>query len=100
MDYVKKYTDLDYEFFEEPNRVVVRTKWEDEPGVFVKKDTQIRYRGGIKSPILTEVFKETELTVLEKGERYHILRSGIEKKIFIVIPVKTAVKYIPNCFIT
>lgn len=68
MDYVKKYTDLDYEFFEEPNRVVVRTKWEDEPGVFVKKDTQIRYRGGIKSPILTEVFKETELTVLEKGE--------------------------------
>ncbi|MDE6982534.1 MAG: SH3 domain-containing protein, partial [Lachnospiraceae bacterium] len=68
LDYVKKYTDLEYEFFEEPNRVVVRTNWEDETGVLVKKDTQIRYRGGIKSPILTEVSKETELTVLEQGE--------------------------------
>lgn len=34
----------------------------------MKKDTQIRYRGGIKSPILTQVPKETELTVLEQGE--------------------------------
>lgn len=68
IDFVKKYTDLEYEFFEEPNRVVVRTNWEEETGVKVKKDTQIRYRGGIKSPILTEVSKDTELTVLEQGE--------------------------------
>jgi len=68
IDFVKKYTNLDYEFYQEPNRVVVRTNWEDETVVPVKKDTQIRFRGGIKSPILTEAAKDTELLLLEKGE--------------------------------
>ena len=68
MDFVKKYTDMDFEFFAEPNRVVVRTNWEDETVVKVKKDTQIRYRGGIKSPILVDTLKDSELILLEKGE--------------------------------
>lgn len=68
MDFVKKFTDMDYEFFAEPNRVVVRTNWEDETVVKVKKDTQIRYRGGIKSPILADTLKDSELVLLEKGE--------------------------------
>lgn len=68
LDYVKKYTDLDYTFFETPNRVVVTTDWSDYTTVPVKKDTQIRYKGGIKSPILTEVEKGMVLTLLETGE--------------------------------
>ena len=68
MDFVKKYTDMDFEFFAEPNRVVVRTNWKDETVVKVKKDTQIRYRGGIKSPILVDTLKDSELILLEKGE--------------------------------
>lgn len=68
IDYVKKFTDLDYRFYEEPNVLVVTTDWSDIETVPVKKDTQIRYRGGIKSPVLTEAAKEEVLTVLESGE--------------------------------
>lgn len=70
IDFVKKYTDLDYEFYQEPNRVVIRTNWEAETAASVKKDTQIRYQGGIKSPILTDAPRETELVLLEKGEKW------------------------------
>ena len=68
MDYVKKYTDLDFAFYEEPNRMVVTTDWSDDTIVPVKKNTQIRYQGGIKSPILVQVEKETQLILLERGE--------------------------------
>lgn len=68
MDYVKKYTDLDYMYYEDPNRIVVTTDWSDYTTVPVKKDTEVRYRGGIKSPILTEVEKEDTLILLESGE--------------------------------
>ena len=70
MDYVKKYTDLDFAFYEEPNRMVVTTDWSDDTIVPVKKNTQIRYQGGIKSPILVQVEKETQLILLESGENW------------------------------
>ena len=68
MEYVKKYTDLDYAFYEGPNRMIVKTDWSDTTYVPVRKSTQIRYQGGIKSLILTQVEKETELILLESGE--------------------------------
>lgn len=70
LDFVKKYTDLEYEFYEEPNRVVVTTDWSDYTAVPVKKSTQIRYKGGIKSPILTETEKGDNLILLESGENW------------------------------
>ncbi len=68
MEYVKKFTDLDYRFYEDPNRIVVTTDWSEFTAVPVKKDTQIRYKGGIKSPILTQIEKESILVLLESGE--------------------------------
>ncbi len=68
IDYVKKFTDLEYQFYEEPNRMVITTDWSDYTSVPVKKNTQIRLKGGIKSPILKQVEKETELTLLEAGK--------------------------------
>ncbi len=70
MDYVKKYTDLDFRFYPEPNRMVVTTDWSDYTFVPVKKDTQIRYQGGIKSPILAQAEQETALTLLESGDNW------------------------------
>lgn len=70
MDYVKKYTDLDYAVYKEPNRMVVTTDWSDDITVTVKKDTQLRYRGGIKSPILADLEKGNTLTLLKSGENW------------------------------
>ncbi len=68
LEYVKKFTDMDYRFYEDPNRIVVTTDWADATVVPVKKDTQVRVKGGIKSPILSQVESEDILILLEEGE--------------------------------
>lgn len=68
MDYIKKFTDMDFALYEEPNVLVVTTDWSDTLSAPVEKATQVRYRGGIKSEILAEVAEEEVLTILEEGE--------------------------------
>ncbi len=68
LEYVKKFTDMDYRFYEDPNRIVVTTDWANATVVPVKKDTQVRVKGGIKSPILSQVESEDILILLEEGE--------------------------------
>lgn len=70
IDFVKEYSDFAYQIFEEPNRVVITTAWGDYTTVTAKKNTELRVLGGIKSPILAEISKGTELTVLEELENW------------------------------
>lgn len=70
IDYVKQYSDFSYEIYEAPSRVVITTQWGDYTVASSKKDTQIRCLGGIKSPILADVKKGTELTVLAPDETW------------------------------
>ena len=68
LDYVKKYTDIDADINKDPDRIAIQNKFSNIETVTVKKDTVIRYRGGIKSEILTEVPKNTVLRLLNEGE--------------------------------
>ena len=61
IDFVKTYSDFAYEIFENPDRVVITTAWGDYTTTTVKKDTELRVRGGIKSPILDDLTKGEEL---------------------------------------
>ena len=70
LDYVRNYTNFSYELFFEPNRMQLTTIWDETTVATVKKDTQIRYRGGVKSDILREVEKGETVTVLEKLENW------------------------------
>lgn len=70
IDFVKNYSDFAYEIFESPNRVVITTAWGDYTTTTVKKDTEIRVLGGIKSPILDNIPKGEELTILEELETW------------------------------
>ena len=45
------------EVYDKPDRIVVSYKWGDINTVSVSKDTEVRYQGGIKSPILSECEK-------------------------------------------
>ena len=49
LDFVKQYTDLDTYVYQEPNRVAIQKDFSDITVVTAKKDTYVRYRGGIKS---------------------------------------------------
>lgn len=64
-DYVKQYTNFGYDVFMEPNRMQVYNQWPDRTVAEVKKDTAVRYRGGVKSPILKKVPAGEQLVVLE-----------------------------------
>ena len=70
LDYVKRYTDMEFTAYTEPNRVVVTTSWEERQTAEVKKGTALRVRGGIKSEILIPLEKGTQVTVLEQMENW------------------------------
>lgn len=59
------YTDMYYSAYEAPNRVVVYHGGMSNRLVTVEEDTQVRYRGGIKSDVLTDVAMEVQLKVLD-----------------------------------
>ena len=70
IDFVKMYSDFSYEIYDTPNRVVINNQWGDTTVATAKKTTELRYLGGIKSPILADIEKGTELTVLEPDETW------------------------------
>lgn len=70
IDFVKMYSDFSYEIYDTPNRVVIHNQWGDTTVASAKKTTELRYLGGIKSPILADIEKGTELTILEPNETW------------------------------
>ena len=51
--------------YDAPNRAVITSEWGEIETALIRHDTQVRYRGGVKSPILKEVSKSDKVTVLE-----------------------------------
>lgn len=71
MDVVKEYTDLDYAYYNAPNRVVIRNEWDGVEQATVQSDTaQVRQKGGIKSLILADVQKGDTLLYLENLDNW------------------------------
>ena len=70
IDFLKLYSDFSYEVLESPNRVILTTAWGDYTTAPAKQKTQVRQKGGIKSPILADIDKNTEVTVLETGDTW------------------------------
>ena len=75
LDFIQQYTDIEYEVYENPSRVAVVTDWDDITTAEVKKDTQVRYQGGVKSPILTELKKKDEVTIVESEQNWKKVRT-------------------------
>ena len=69
-DFVKEYANFSYTLYTEPNRIQVYTEWNARQTATILKDTQVRYQGGVKSDILTDVPKGTEVIVLEEMEKW------------------------------
>lgn len=69
-DFVKKYANFSYELFTEPNHMQIYTEWDKRQTAPVTKDTQVRYQGGIKSDILTDVSAGDQVIVLEEMETW------------------------------
>ncbi|MGN0315391.1 MAG: glycosyl hydrolase family 18 protein [Fusicatenibacter sp.] len=71
LDVVKEYTDMEYAFYNEPARVVIDTRREQTTQAEVSaQESQVRYRGGIKSEILTDVYAGDTLTILDEMDEW------------------------------
>lgn len=70
LDFVKTYSDFTYSYYESPSRIVITNEWKEITVSTLKGNTEVRYKGGIKSPILADVKKGDVLTILEVNEKW------------------------------
>ena len=70
LDFVKLYSNIAYNSYEDPSRIVITTDWTKVETATVSKSTQVRVKGGIKSPILKEVAKDDSVTIMEAGDNW------------------------------
>ena len=75
LDFIQQYTNIDYEVYDNPSRVMIVTDWGKTTVAKVRRDTQVRYQGGVKSPILTQISKGDEVTVIESEEHWKKVRT-------------------------
>lgn len=68
LSYIRQYTDLDAYIYENPGRIAIQYQFSDVNTVTAKKDTYVRFRGGIKSEVLAKVEKGTVLILMEELE--------------------------------
>lgn len=70
LEFVKQYSDFAFTLYESPSRLVITNEWKDITISTIKGNTEIREKGGIKSPILKDVKKGETLTILEVGDKW------------------------------
>lgn len=70
LDFVKQYTNFQYTLFTEPNRIQLDTEWGEQKTANIKRDTQVRYQGGVKSEVLADVQKGDKVVILEEMENW------------------------------
>lgn len=71
LSYIRQYTDLDAYIYDNPNRIAIQYQFSDVNTVTAKKDTYVRFRGGIKSEVLTKVKKGAVLILMEELEDWN-----------------------------
>lgn len=70
LPFIQKYTNIDYSVYDTPNRVTITSEWAEVQTALINKDTEVRYQGGVKSPILTEAEKNEKVVVLEDEDNW------------------------------
>ena len=76
MDFVKKYTNMECKEYQDPNRVMIVNEFGKTTVAEMKRDTQVRFQGGVKSIILTEVKKSEKVTVIEDEDGWKKVRTS------------------------
>ncbi len=70
LDFVQKYTNIEFAMHEAPNRVKITAKWGEIQTAPIRKNTAIRVKGGIKSPIVADLEKGSKVGILDAGENW------------------------------
>lgn len=68
MDFVKEYSNVEFNFYETPNRLMIEAGWGNTYQYYsVNKATQLRYKPGSKSDVLVKLEEADILRVVNDG---------------------------------
>ncbi|MBR1854725.1 MAG: SH3 domain-containing protein [Lachnospiraceae bacterium] len=73
-DYVRMFTNYSYNVYD--RQVQVYTQWGTAQTAKIKKDTAVRLKGGIKSPILRELASDETVEVLEQMDEWSKVKTS------------------------
>lgn len=75
LDFVQEYTNISFELFEEPDRVMIVSDWGETTVATLKKKTQIREDAGVKSAIITNASKRDAVTIISEDGKWKKVRT-------------------------
>ena len=75
LDFVQEYTNIEFELFEEPNRVMIVSEWGETTVATVKKKSQIREDANVKSAIITNASKKDQVTIISEEGKWKKVRT-------------------------
>jgi spore germination protein YaaH len=70
LEFACEYSDFTYTYVEDPKRIIITSQWGSYETATVRVNSTVRVKGGIKSPILTNVSARDELEVIETGDKW------------------------------
>lgn len=76
MEYIEKHSDVEFQLYEGPNRVVVKTEWNKFEVSTIGSDTKLRGGASIKEGILIDLKKGDQVTVVESGNQWSKISSA------------------------
>lgn len=74
LDFVKKYTNFSYDVYD--YHIQMYTEWGKKTVADVTKDTAVRVKGGIKSPILSRLVQGDTVEILEQMETWSKVKTA------------------------
>ena len=74
--FLKQYANFTYEVYHEPDRIQVYLESDTVQTAQIKKDTALRYQGGVKSDVLKQLRQGETVVVLEKMEKWSKVKSS------------------------
>lgn len=73
-DFVKQYTNFSYDVYD--RHIQVYTEWGSRKTAEIAKDTAVRIKGGIKSPILKQLTQGDTVEILEQMETWSKVKTA------------------------
>ena len=70
LPFIQQYTDMDYSVYESPNRAVITSVFKEKTTAELKRDTAVRYLGGVKSDVMTTAAKADTVTIHEDEDNW------------------------------
>lgn len=68
LEFVAKFSDFEYQIYDQPNRIVFTYQWGEYLFTNAKKTAQVRLEPSIKSPILKDVSRDEALMLVDLDE--------------------------------